>query len=92
MGAMCNAYMEWGRVHNFSDHTIGARVKMNGGGLKPATRMVARSDTAVLETANVPDDTVEITLTADFRRVRITEITVVYEPKVCAPTGGRTKD
>lgn len=22
MGALCNAYMEWGRVHNFSDHTI----------------------------------------------------------------------
>lgn len=22
MAALCNAYMEWGRVHNFSNHTI----------------------------------------------------------------------
>ncbi len=69
-----------------------ARVKLTGGGLSPATRMVARSDTAVFETANVPDDTADLLLTADFRRVRITEITVVYEPKVCVPTAHGTKD
>lgn len=69
-----------------------ARLKLTGGGLSPVTRMVARSDTAVFATANVPDDTVDLTLTADFRRVRITEITVVYEPKICAPPGAGTKD
>ncbi len=59
-----------------------ARVKLTGGGLSPATRMVARSDTAVFATGGVPDDTADLTLTADFRRVRIAEITVVYAPKV----------
>jgi|GEM_PF-4943728 len=63
-----------------------ARLKLTGGGLSPATRMVARSDTAAFATHGVPDDTADLTLTADFRRVRITEITVVYDPKPAVVT------
>lgn len=63
-----------------------ARLKLTGGGLSPTTRMVARSDLAVFATRGVPDDTADLVLTADFRRVRITEITVVYDPKPCVDT------
>lgn len=63
-----------------------SRLKLQGGGLEPSTVTVARDDTAVFDTRRVPDDTEDLVLVVDLRRVRIDDVTIVYDPpRACEP-------
>ena len=57
-----------------------SRLKLQGGGLEPITMTVARDDTVVFDTKRVPNDTEDLVLVVDLRRVRIDDVTLVYDP------------
>jgi len=67
-----------------------SRLKLQGGGLEPSTATVARDDTAIFDTRRVPDDTEDLVLVVDLRRVRIDDVTIVYDPApACEPPAAR---
>lgn len=59
-----------------------ARLLLDGGGLDAIRRMVAKTETVCFPTAGIPDDTADLHLVADFRRVRIEEVVIRYDAPI----------